>query len=271
MVYKLCYDSIELIKFLKEKFYKNIPNQLWDKNLWMYNKILDLLDTSFTNPKHKINNIECYCLKKCDDIEDIICKEEDEDKVTYWITGLNIEEGKGFIENINKEKKEKQVYISINNLQLANIIKNQFDFQIIKRNISYYLIPDGNKKLRYPENCKEICNEDVESYKEINHLKIPIQHLRYFAYIEKGKVISTCGIEPINNKVEIIGVNTYDLKDRGKGYCKTICRYAIDHTKDDFEVFTCTTTHDNLASRNIANSLGFKPYVEEYIFRCNSD
>lgn len=86
--------------------------------------------------------------------------------------------------------------------------------------------------------------------------------------VKDDKVIALCK----NNGFEVenfyfIDVDTFEQKERGKGYATLVSQRLIQHTLEQGYVPLWETTHQNIASHKLACKLGFEPQCSYPVYR----
>lgn len=265
-MYRICHDSMYMVNYLKNDIFKYLPKELWDRYLFLYNKLLKLMDFPFTDPNRRANNIEFYILENdFGFIENLICKEVFQDKVNYYICANNYDEVKNFLIK-ETEHMFQSLDVYVIDEKLKSYILDNLGGDIISYHIKLYTrSPITNMELI---NCSIINKVDLKSNRELNHLKYPSQFLHYFGHKDGERFTSICGISPLNAwRSEVISVNTLFSEYKNKGYAKKVCAFAINYTMEFSSIFTWTADEDNIASINLAKSLGFTEFQRKCCVR----
>lgn len=263
-MFKICHDEIKLLNYLKEKIYCKLPDSLWNRYLFLYDKLLKIMDYTFVEPNHRVDNI-CFYIDEGTAIRSILCKEVYGDKINFYIYG---EEHSEIIKFLYSEifivNKTINIYVTDENLK-DNLLK-EFNGDLISGQIKFYKIGDTEVSSDY--SCCKIKKEHFTLQGDLSYLKYALQFIEFYGSMYNGIFVSTCGIAPINNgSAEIISVNTYDKKLRRKGMARAVCSFAMSETSDLFKTFIWTADEENYASRALAISLGFEEYMKKYCIR----
>lgn len=263
-MFKICHDEIKLLNYLKEKIYSELPDSLWNRYLFLYDKLLKIMDYTFVEPNLRTDNI-CFYIDEESCIRSILCKEVYVDKINFYIFGNEYSKIIKFLYSeifiVNKS-----INIYVIDETLKEELLKEFNGDLISGQIKFYKI--GDTKI-YPDyNCCKVKRDHFTLQGDLSYLKYALQFIEFYGCIYNEKFVATCGIAPITNKsAEIISVNTYDKQLRRKGMARAACSFAMKETSELFKTFIWTADEDNYASRALAASLGFKEYMKKYCIR----
>ena len=125
-----------------------------------------------------------------------------------------------------------------------------------KKYFKEIILSDGSKIDYFSEKFSEFLDEGT----------------RYFGAFKDNKIISTVGLIMLTAfRSEIIGLQTYNMEDRRKGYASSICKLAIEEGLKETSVITWTAVENNVASNKTAKKLGMKKYNSHYYFELDSN
>lgn len=262
-MYRIYHNEIQMIRFLKNKIYNSLPEELWDRYLFMYNKLLNLMDYPFIIPGKRVDNLEFYIDEHNSVIDGLICKEVFQNKVNFYI--IFTEDYKPSAEFLIKEIKNINQSVNVYCLskEFKEYLIEELQGDLINSIIKLYrnAVPLNVNS----ECCNQIGQADLYKHKEISYLKYPSNFLTFYGYMDEEKYIAICGIAPINvNRGEIISVNVLDPGLKRRGYGKKICEFGMNDMLELFKVYTWTANEENQGSVALATSLGFNEYSRIY-------
>lgn len=267
-MYKKINSAVTLLSYMKEKTYKGLPFELWDRYLWFYEPIVDLLSKPLCDKD--FNNISLYSNERNGEIIGIAYTRHIDSDTYILLDTSDSDSIKEFAEDI-KAGNCTTLKIQVNSLKTAEFVKNAIGTNYIPDTIKFY-----TSKCPY-ESCFLV--KDVESgdgylfrsehlpdgWPEID--KLLEEGIRYFTINEADTSISACGLCYLTAfRAEVIAVGTVE-QYRRRGYSKAVCSHAVKEALKKVSMATWTTDISNTASCATARSLGFIPFTELYDFK----
>lgn len=267
-------SAIPLLDFLQEYSFSQIPDELWDKYLWLYGELLQPLAVA-------ISDVDLSSFTMCT---------LQENTKTVGIafgrladTGLNVH-----IECI----KESVINLFISELQRVNHpivrinVRQKRLAQFIQRYYPQYKLI-GSAKKYYTRKLPEL-NDDTCYIRELDANDVTLfdsmtfsngssgwpefpsileEGIRYFGFFVNDSLIAKAGLAKITAfRSEIIAVVTFEEKNRRKGYARTVCSYALKEGLKQSRICTWSCNVKNTGSRKTAESLGMTEYDSRYVF-----
>ncbi len=266
----------DILYWLKNHSYANLPKELWDSKLWLYDNLVKIMSGSLTGD---IDDISMYLVTD-NNIVLGISLFIDKYKRLYF----DAESYNAFYLIYNKLIKDNQEIGSIyfRRSNIANSFKREFEnyknsTAVNKFYIDHIPTIEENKEL----NIRELTVSDKYLFEKVilpdgssleffrqNFNKYIEEGTRYFGAFQNNKLVSIAGLIMLTVfRSEIIGVGTYSIKDRRKGFASSVCKYAIENALKETPIVTWTADEHNIASNFTARKLGMKQYDSNYYFK----
>jgi len=255
-------SPVELLDYLEIKTYKRIPSELWDENLFFYNKLLRLLSLSV--PDELFKKWIMYKILIIDEIEAIALYELDT-KILYFI-GNEIEILNQLLLYLEKNNNKIRT-INTNSNTIASHLFNRSNYQLNYGDKKFYISNKPNKnKTRL--NIKPMNKENAHLlWKGVTDAMD--EGIIYFGGFLNNELKCCAGISRISKlRTEIIAVKTFSDLDRKKGYASDLCSSLIDIALEK-SIVTWTSNYLNIGSIKTAEKLEMINYISLYSFQVN--
>lgn len=255
-------NAFILNKYLEAYTFCDLPDDMWNRHLWLYQSIISLMDIPFGKSEFNPEIHKFYELHDYTGICGIVFLKEKNDTIEIHITSHSNKAVEEFFQS-DKVLGKKVTHIFTPDENIRSYLTNKHKINDISGMVTYYTEHIELVDSEYEVIC--IDNLSIVNHPEINHLDYPIRVLNYFGLKHDEMIKATCGLAPITkNHFEVIGLNTYDLNNRRKGYAKKLSEYVIFKALERGRIVTWQTQLDNIASRKTAESLSLKEILRVY-------
>lgn len=275
-MYEMSRNTSLVLDYLKCEIYGGLPFTLFDRYLWFYSEIEELVHKlAYGKP---VPYSQLYIHAKKQDVIGVAYLHLRDNEAELLIDVKESVASKSMIkELLDKLTRQDLIGYKISKMRivvsknvLAEQIKQVLNQDYLKGGVKFY----SQKPVAFLDDRVREMHKDDEYLLD----KLPTRvwggyqfmlesGYRFFGLIDGNELLSMCGLSRLTAfQNQIIGVETFNDRDRQKGYAKAVCSLAMCTALRDTNIVTWSTNLNNVASCRTAESLGFRPYYSFYTF-----
>lgn len=265
-MFKTVEDISEVIDFIKTDLHRHIPSQLWNSQLWLYDKIINHTDSIASIRNSNGNSSRFYVDKINNRVKGIAYCEIFSDYISLLLESDHIDHLEALIYSV-RSKFLMPVRVYVIREDLAIKLENHIKFKSQSDYSKYMYITNNTDALN------QVPNSDFRKLdkEQLNDIKLPSRLSKaydsaifYGKYLNKSP-ICVCSIIPISGDMAEI----LDVTSLSKDYSETdniseLIKFSILMLKDIYTAFSIKVDVEDHNMVKTLESLGFIEMYREY-------
>lgn len=267
-----------LLDYLRRGVYAHLPAELWDRYLWLYGNLQEYLHS--LNYGIVADAPQLYGCIASDVLQGVVYMQDGIETMRSKIEGLQVMtdfETDAWIDEVaeligsrlDTEYVGKVIEITLIRERMAYRLAEALDMRCKPTNIRLYASQPSQVKILPSVRPMGYADEPL-----LDRLKTRVWPayrdmikfgFRFYGCIEGDRLVAMCGLCRMTAfRSEIIGVETFETEDRGKGYASAVCAIALREALKEVSYVSWSASQANAASVAVARRLGFSPMLRKY-------
>jgi len=255
-----------LLRFLCERLYLSVPHELFDRYLWLYHDLEEVQHkTVYGGRSDQPRFVVAQTRGTVTGVAAIL------DNGSTLVTKAHAVDGEALadlVAHLATIRDRHELHLTFADEAMASAAAKSLGTVVERGTTKYYgQRPCGQSKLpvREMEACDEPYLAGVTPRRWPAYRQFLELGTRFFGLVLDGRLKAMCGLSQLTGlQTQIIGVETFDMADRQKGYGKAVSALALHEGLRDAPIVTWSTSLGNVASCRTAESLGMRPYYALY-------
>jgi hypothetical protein len=261
-----------VLNYLAESVFTHLPLELWDRYLWLYNRLLAHLAEPIAGPSGR--PLEAYVARTDDRIAGIAVIVGFGDERIVYVDAPSETLTDALLTPVAPAKP--QAYTAVREWLLMHLQKQRYPSWVLSGSARYWTFSGHAERLRLPAcNVRELAPDEggrftgcVDHFGAVDSVVLQERirrGVRYFGAFLGGRVVSIAGLCRLSRfRSEILSVCTPDAADRRHGYATAVCMEALRQALERADVCTWTSDMHNVAASRTAERIGMERFGTWY-------
>ena len=268
MSYRETRIPARLMRYLSQNRYAGLPAILFDRYLWLYAELEKAQHQLVYGPYDpSVRFYENWAGQA--EVRGIACTARNGNQLRVFIDAIDSSGLVDFIHQLEQESPGTNVSVTVPEAHLSEFLVKFLGWDCTPGSIKFYADEDVQVG---PYTAREMFAPD-ETYLEpiiprrwnSYQLMLSLGYRFFGLFSPAGPLLSMCGLVQLTAfRSEIIGVETFALADRRRGYARSVCALALNEGLSRTQVISWSTNLNNQPSCATARSLGFRPMFGLY-------
>ena len=261
-----------VLDYLAESVFAHLPLELWDRYLWLYNRLLGHLAEPIAGPSGR--PLEAYVARSDDRVAAIAVIVGSAAGRIVYVDAPSEALADALLEPVAPA--EPQAFTAVREWLLMHLQTRCYPEWVLSGSARYWTISGHAERLRLPScNVRELTAGEggrvtgcVDHFGAVNAAVLQgriRRGVRYFGAFAGGHVVSIAGLCRLSRfRSEILSVCTPDPADRRQGYATAVCMEALRQALERADVCTWTSNIHNVAASRTAERIGMERFGTWY-------